>query len=175
MFAGSLLAQEGGRVYEACAPDEGKIRARALPGVVDQDRCPVAGRVIVDGGVGAVVPEPGMAITAVADTPEGGQHLTVSNPRGDEILLEDAGKEKADDSPPDALLRFVKPACLLEHPSRNRPGIVAIASRGTSRETAGAPGAGWGAGWSRVTVAPLSGRRGHQASTPPPQTRVPRC
>jgi hypothetical protein len=69
MFAGSLVAQTGPGVYEACAPEKRKIRAGALPEVVDEDRCPVEGRVIVDGGIGAVVPEPGMAVPAEGMSP----------------------------------------------------------------------------------------------------------
>ena len=95
IFAGSLLAQADGRLYDACSRDKEKIRAGALPGVLDEERCPVAGRVIVDGGVGAVVPGPGMAVTAEADTPGGDQHLVVSNPRGDEIVLNGVGEETA--------------------------------------------------------------------------------
>lgn len=93
MFAGSLPAQVGSDVYEACAPGRAEIRAADLPSVVDQDRCPVAGRMIVDGGIGAVVPEPGMAVTAEAASPEGDQYLTVSNPRDGRFVLEGVGTE----------------------------------------------------------------------------------
>jgi len=93
MFAGSLLAQSGPGVYAACAPEKGNIRAGALPEVVDEDKCPIEGRMIVDGGIGAVVPEPGMAISADATSTDGHEHLTVSNPRGDEISLESVGPE----------------------------------------------------------------------------------
>ncbi len=93
MFAGALMAQSGPEVYGACAPEKQKIRAGALPEVVDEDRCPVEGRLIVDGGIGAVVPEPGMTITADATLTDGHQHLTVSNPRGDEISLDGVGPE----------------------------------------------------------------------------------
>lgn len=98
MFAGSLLAQAGPGVYEACAPGKQEIRAGALPEVVDEDRCPVEGRVIVDGGIGAVVPEPGMAISADATSVEGHQHLVVSNPRGDEISIDSVGAEPSSDA-----------------------------------------------------------------------------
>lgn len=87
------MAQSGPGVYGACAPEKAKIRAGALPAVVDEDRCPVEGRVVVDGGIGAVVPEPGMTITADATSTGGHQQLTVSNPRGDEISLGDVGAE----------------------------------------------------------------------------------
>jgi hypothetical protein len=97
MFAGSLLAQADGRIYDACAREEQEISARALPEVVDQDRCPVAGRVIVDGDVGAVVPGPGMAVTAEASGPAGVEHLTVSNPLGDGLIIDGAGRGKRPD------------------------------------------------------------------------------
>lgn len=58
------MAQTGTEIYEACAPEKQEIRAADLPEMVDEDRCPVEGRVVVDGGIGAVVPEPGMAVTA---------------------------------------------------------------------------------------------------------------
>jgi hypothetical protein len=96
--AGSLMAQGNPGVYEACAPTEQKIQAAELPEVVDEDRCPVEGRVIVDGGIGAEVPEPGMAIFADATSPEGQhQYLVVSNPRGDEISLDSVGPESRTD------------------------------------------------------------------------------
>ena len=38
MFAGSLMAQSGPGVYGACAAEKQKIRASALPEVVDEDR-----------------------------------------------------------------------------------------------------------------------------------------
>ena len=101
MFAGSLLAQADGAVYDACSREEQEIRASALPEVVDEERCPVAGRVIVDGGIGAVVPEPGMVVTADAESPDGGQHLVVSNPRGDRLVLDDVGRETGSEEAPE--------------------------------------------------------------------------
>src|ERR671912_398570 len=56
MLAGSLFAQASPGVYPACAPDQRESRAADLPDVVDQDRCPVGGREIVDGGISVVVP-----------------------------------------------------------------------------------------------------------------------
>jgi hypothetical protein len=110
MFAGSLLAQAGPGVYEACAPEKQEIRAGALPEVVDEDRCPVEGRKIVDGGTGAVVPEPGMAVTAVATSTGGDQHLTVSNPRGDEISLTGVGSEVRSEASPEIASRASGPS-----------------------------------------------------------------
>ena len=56
---------------------------------------------IVDGGIGAAVPEPGMTITADATLTEGHQHLTVSNPRGDEITLGSVGSESRSETSSD--------------------------------------------------------------------------
>lgn len=110
MFAGSLLAQDGPGVYEACAPEKQEIRAAGLPEVVDEDRCPVEGRVIVDRGIGAVVPEPGMAVAADAKSPEGHQHLVVSNPTGDEISLSGVGEDAAPLAPSDLSARASGPS-----------------------------------------------------------------
>jgi hypothetical protein len=100
MFAGVLFAQTEARVYGACVRGEQEISARALPAVVDQDRCPVAGRVISDGGLGVVVPQPGMEVVAEATSTTGGESLTVSNPRGDRLLIErGAGETRTGASP----------------------------------------------------------------------------
>ena len=93
MFAGSLLAQADGAVYDACSRDKQEIRAVALPEFLNEERCPVAGRVIVDGGIGAVVPEPGMAVIAEAETSKGHQYLSVGNPRGGRLVLDGVGRE----------------------------------------------------------------------------------
>lgn len=93
MVGGSLLAQAAPKVYDACRPGKDEIKASALPGVVDQNRCPVEGRVIRDAGVGAVVPRPGEMVVAEGTSSEGGQHLIVSNPVGDGLIVEGAGDE----------------------------------------------------------------------------------
>lgn len=93
IFAGSLIAQTSPGVYAACGPDRREIQASDLPDVVDQDRCPVGGREIVDGGVSVVVPEPGESVFAEAMSPQGSEHLVVSNPKGDKLVLGDAGSE----------------------------------------------------------------------------------
>ena len=93
ILAGSLQAQAGQEVYEACAPGRAAIHAAVLPDVVDQDLCPIAGRVIVDHGVGALVPAPGESVFAEAMSPGGNQNLVVSNPQGDKLLIEEAGIE----------------------------------------------------------------------------------
>ena len=94
ILAGSPKAQTAGGVYAACEPGRGVIEAAVLPDVVDQDRCPVAGRAIVDHGVGALVPAPGESVFAEAMSPEGNQNLVVSNPRGDRLLVEEVGSEE---------------------------------------------------------------------------------
>lgn len=112
MFAGSLLAQADGAVYDACSRGKQEIRAAALPEVLDEERCPVAGRVIVDGAVGAVVPEPGMEVTAEAKSPDGSQHLIVSNPRGDRLVLDEVGRETNPEEVPELTTRASGPgAC----------------------------------------------------------------
>lgn len=94
ILAGSPMAQTEQRgVYEACGPERGRIDAAILPEVVDQDLCPVGGRVIVDHGVGAVVPAPGEGVFAEAMSAEGSQQLVVINPPGDTLLLQEVGSE----------------------------------------------------------------------------------
>ncbi len=56
--------------------------------MVDEDRCAVEGKKIVAGGVGVVVPEPGMAVIADATGPDADLQLTVSNPPGDKITIQ---------------------------------------------------------------------------------------
>lgn len=120
MFAGSLLAQADEAVYDACSRDEQEIRAGALPRVLDEERCPVAGRVIVDGGVGAVVPEPGMAVTAEAESSGGHEYLVVSNPRGSELVLGGVGKESGSKAAPDLAARASGPSACRDSFYANR-------------------------------------------------------
>jgi hypothetical protein len=91
MFAGSLIAQTSPEVYAACAPDRHEIEASYLPEVVDQDKCPVGGREIVDSGVSVVVPEPGESVFTEAMSPRGSESMVVSNPSGDRLILGDVG------------------------------------------------------------------------------------
>ena len=93
IFAGALFAQASPGIYAACGPDQPEIQASDLPEVVDQDRCPIGGREIVDGGVSVVVPEPGESVFAEAMSPRGSEQLEVSNPVGDELVLGDVGSE----------------------------------------------------------------------------------
>lgn len=99
MLGGSLLAQAVPKVYDACKPGKDEIKASALPGVVDQDRCPVEGRVIRDAGVGVVVPRPGEMVLAEGTSPGGGRRLIVSNPVGDGLIVEGAGDETEEGEP----------------------------------------------------------------------------
>lgn len=94
IVAGAPLAQTGTRSYEACEPQRASIRAAALPEVVDQERCPVAGRTIVDHGVGAVVPAPGESVFAEATSPRGNEQLVVMNPVGGKLVLAQVGSEQ---------------------------------------------------------------------------------
>jgi hypothetical protein len=92
--AAPLRAEPAPEPYAACSPDKEVIRASELPDVVDQDRCPVAGRHIVDaGGLGATLPPAGMAVIVDAITTTGGQELTVTNNPGDTFEVSGAGEE----------------------------------------------------------------------------------
>ena len=110
MFAGSLLAQAEEGVYDACLREKQEIRAGALPEVVDEDRCPVAGREIVDGGIGAVVPEPGMAVIEEGESTTGHEYLYVSNPRGDTLVLDGVGHEPPSEGASDLTTRASGPS-----------------------------------------------------------------
>jgi hypothetical protein len=94
MTVGSLAAQTAGgpadEVYGACGRDEARIEAAALPRVVDQARCPVGGRQIVDRGVAVVVPGPGESVFAEVMSPGGNQQLVVANPVGGKLVVERA-------------------------------------------------------------------------------------
>ena len=72
------LAQTVPGTLEACRGTQARVQASALPEVVAPGRCPLEGGVIVDNGVGTVVPEPGEAIYAEAMTTSGAQELTVT-------------------------------------------------------------------------------------------------
>jgi len=104
MLAGSLFAQSSPGVYAACGTDQREIKAADLPAVVDQDRCPVGGREIVDGGISVVVPEPGESVFAEAMSPRGSEHLEISNPPDDTLVLGD-GRGPGDEDALDAVFR----------------------------------------------------------------------
>ena len=115
ILAGSPMAQTGSRVYEACERDRSKIDAAVLPDVVDQDLCPVAGRAIVDNGVGTVLPEPGESVYAEAMSPEGNQQLVVINPPGDRLLVQEAGREGEEQGSGTLAMRGGPSACSDPH------------------------------------------------------------
>lgn len=93
MFAGSLMAQTGPGVYEACAPGKQEIRAGGLPDKVDPGRCPLDGRAIVDNGVSAVPPPPGTGIYAENLTTEGAQELLLFRAEDGTLTVDHAGDE----------------------------------------------------------------------------------
>lgn len=73
-------------------PGKAAIKATALPPVVDQARCPVRGRTIVDaGGLRAEFPEPGTGAFVEAYGVCGSQEFEVSNPRGGTFTLRQVG------------------------------------------------------------------------------------
>ncbi len=98
MIVGSSSAQVADPVYEACEPDEAQIRAAALPGVVDGERCPIAGREIVDGVVKVVAPRPGEGIYAEILTTRGAQELDVSRRADGILVVRHAGDDVAAES-----------------------------------------------------------------------------
>lgn len=96
VLAGVSSAQTESTLYSACKPNNAVVRAAQLPRVVDQDRCPVAGRAITeDGGPGSRLPEPGTAVEVEWLTLNGTQELTVANPTGGTFVLGEVGEESA--------------------------------------------------------------------------------
>ncbi len=92
-FARTPAAQGADRVLEACEPGRQKIDARALPGVVTPERCPVAGREIEDGGVGSVVPPPGESVHAEVLTTTGAEELGIARREDGTMEIEFAGED----------------------------------------------------------------------------------
>jgi hypothetical protein len=96
MIVGVVAAQTstGAEVYEACLPGRAQIKATDLPQVVDQDRCPLAGRVIADSaGVGTHLPPTGWGVFVEAYRPDGTQVLTVRNLPDGTFEVHDVGLE----------------------------------------------------------------------------------
>ena len=87
------LAQTAPGTLEACRGTQARVQASALPEVVAPGRCPLEGGVIVDNGVGTVVPEPGEAIYAEAMTTSGAQELTVTRSENGTIALDSVGDD----------------------------------------------------------------------------------
>lgn len=92
-FARTPAAQTADRVLEACGPEKQEIDARALPGVVAPERCPVAGRKIEDGPVTTAVPAPGEGIYAETLATGGAQELEVRRLEDGAIELGYVGAE----------------------------------------------------------------------------------
>ena len=93
-FARIPEAQTADRVLQACGPGKQQIKARALPAaVVDPGRCPVAGRTIVDGEVGSVVPPPGESVHAEVLTTTGAEELQVGRREDGTIELGFVGED----------------------------------------------------------------------------------
>ncbi|QIN83814.1 hypothetical protein GBA63_15090 [Rubrobacter tropicus] len=94
-FARTPAAQTDPRVLEACEPGKQAIDARALPRTIDQNRCPVAGRVIEDGMAGAAVPPPGEGVHVELLTERGAQEFGVRRLEDGAIELDHVGSESA--------------------------------------------------------------------------------
>lgn len=92
-FARTPAAQTADGLLEACAPGKQSIDARALPGVVAPERCPVAGRKIEDGPVTSAVPAPGEGIYAETLATGGAQELEVRRLEDGAIELRHVGEE----------------------------------------------------------------------------------
>ena len=87
------LAQTVPGTLEACRGTQARVQASVLPEVVAPGRCPLEGGVIVDNGVGTVVPEPGETIYAEAMTTSGAQELTVTRSEDGTIALDSVGDD----------------------------------------------------------------------------------
>ncbi len=80
------------QVYEACKGGK-EIPAADLPNRVDLERCPAEEKVIVDNGIGTVMPDPGEGVYVHAMTVAGGQELTVTRYRDGTVELDQVGDE----------------------------------------------------------------------------------
>lgn len=77
---------------EACRSG-GPVAAAALPESLDLENCPINGRVIMDNGIGTVVPGPGESVHVDALTRDGSQELEVTRYRDGTVDLEQVGDE----------------------------------------------------------------------------------
>lgn len=96
VFAGTPEAQTGTGTLETCASGGQEIDARALPRTVSPARCPLEGRKIIDGIVGAAVPAPGEGVHAEVLTTEGAQEFEVRRLGDGTVELGHVGKEEPD-------------------------------------------------------------------------------
>lgn len=84
------------RVLDACGRGMVEIDATDLPEVVEPERCPVAGRTIVDGAVKSLVPPPGEGVYAEVLTTSGAQELDVARRADGTVELDHVGDDSAD-------------------------------------------------------------------------------
>jgi hypothetical protein len=93
MAFGTPLALADEEIYDACRGSEERIVAAELPDTVDLDRCPVEGRVITDGEVGSVLPDPGEGVYAEVLTTSGAQELEIFRSRAGTLELDHVGDD----------------------------------------------------------------------------------
>ena len=88
-------AQQSARVFDACERGEPEIDATGLPEVVEPARCPIEGRLIVDGEVKSLVPPPGKGVYSEVLTTSGAQELDVARRADGTMELDHVGDESA--------------------------------------------------------------------------------
>jgi hypothetical protein len=93
MTFGIPVARAEAEVYGACREGEEVIVAAELPETVDLERCPVQGRVITDGEVGSVLPDPGEGVYAEVLTTSGAQELEIFRSRDGTLELDHVGDD----------------------------------------------------------------------------------
>lgn len=93
MVFGIPVARADAEVYGACREGEEVIVAAELPATVDLDRCPIQGRVITDGEVGSVLPDPGEGVYAEVLTTSGAQELEIFRSRDGTLELDHVGDD----------------------------------------------------------------------------------
>ena len=93
MTFGIPVAFAEAEVYGACRGSEERIVAADLPETVDLDRCPVQGRVITDGEVGSVLPDPGEGVYAEFITTSGAQELEIFRSRDGTLEFDHVGDD----------------------------------------------------------------------------------
>jgi hypothetical protein len=81
--------------YEAYLPGKDTISAPDLPETVRLERCPLGERVILDNGIGTVLPAPGQSIYVESVTSDGSQELEVARYRVGTVELKYIGDESA--------------------------------------------------------------------------------
>lgn len=94
------------RLLEPCSPKHERILADRLPAKVAPARCPIAGRVIVDHGVGAAPPPPGTGVHAEILTTSGSQELNLVRSEGGILTIASRGDEGAQSGPSDPSQQF---------------------------------------------------------------------